>query len=428
MKATQGYPRIIDEVDSMASVDAGGRVEVRLRRLPFPYRSMLAICSDLDETPDRRVYSEIMRFLNTTENTSMGPGVGLEVGNTIYFDMPPDQFAYWNTDDAGRAMVRDLIRSGHIDCFHSYGDLATTREHARRALDELSRHDCPLEVWVDHSAAPSNFGADIMRGMGDVAGSHAYHADLACAFGVKYVWRGRVTSVIGQDVPRRLGGIWNWADPLASAKTVLKEHLKGLLAGLGSEKYAMNAANQVLRPATLRSGQAVWEFLRCNPHWGGVSRGETADGLSQVLRTDMLDRFAQREGFMVLYTHLGKVGRREEPFTAPTREALGRLARYERDGLILVTTTRRLLGYCRALRSLAWSASVREGTVIIDVQSAASAADLAGLTVYVPDSATTRLRLNGREVGALLRNGPDHTGLPSISLERKRLEFPRLAG
>ena len=56
-----------------------------------------------------------------------GPGVGLEVGNSIYFDMPPGQFAYWNTDDAGRAMVRALIRSGHIDCLHSFGDLATTR-------------------------------------------------------------------------------------------------------------------------------------------------------------------------------------------------------------------------------------------------------------------------------------------------------------
>ena len=39
----------------------------------------------------------------------------------FYFDMPPDQFAYWNTDDAGREMVRALIRSGHIDCFHSFG-------------------------------------------------------------------------------------------------------------------------------------------------------------------------------------------------------------------------------------------------------------------------------------------------------------------
>ena len=68
--------------------------EVKLRSYPYPYRAMLAICSDLDETPDRHVYGDIMRFLNTMEDTAMGPGVGLEVGNSIYFDMPPDQFAY----------------------------------------------------------------------------------------------------------------------------------------------------------------------------------------------------------------------------------------------------------------------------------------------------------------------------------------------
>ena len=67
--------------------------EVRLRDLPYPYRSMLAICSDLDETPNRQVYWQIMRFLNTTETTSMGPGAGLNIGNSIYFDMPQDQFA-----------------------------------------------------------------------------------------------------------------------------------------------------------------------------------------------------------------------------------------------------------------------------------------------------------------------------------------------
>ena len=118
---------------------------VAVRRIPYPYRAMLAICSDLDETPDRHVYEDTARYLNTHRMTSMGPGVGLEVGNTIYFDMPPDQFAYWNTDDAGRAMIQALIRSGHIDCFHSFGDLARTRGHAGRALDELARHDCRLE-------------------------------------------------------------------------------------------------------------------------------------------------------------------------------------------------------------------------------------------------------------------------------------------
>jgi hypothetical protein len=110
---------------------------------------MLAICSDLDETPDRHVFWEIARYLNSSDATPMGPGVGLEVGNSIYFDMAPDQFAYWNTDDRGRAMVQELVRSGHIDCIHSFGDLATTRAHAARALEELQRHGCRLEVWVD---------------------------------------------------------------------------------------------------------------------------------------------------------------------------------------------------------------------------------------------------------------------------------------
>ncbi|MDH3514699.1 MAG: hypothetical protein OEM83_07520, partial [Gammaproteobacteria bacterium] len=185
-----------------------------VRAFPYPYRAMLAICSDLDETPDRHVYREIMRYLNTTETTMMGEGVGLEVGNSIYFDMPPDQFAYWNTDDAGREMVRQLIKSGHIDCFHSYGDMAVTRRHAGIALEELARHDCRMQVWIDHGTAPTNFGSDIMQGHGDEPGSPVFHADLTCQHGVEYVWRGRVTSVIGQDARRRLGGLWNRRHPL----------------------------------------------------------------------------------------------------------------------------------------------------------------------------------------------------------------------
>jgi hypothetical protein len=163
-------------IDTRCEKERSANVQVQLRAVPYPYRAILAICSDLDETPDRHVYWEIMRFLNTTDQTAMGPGVGLEVGNTIYFDMPPDQFAYWNTDDAGRQMVRTLIKSGHIDCLHSYGDLATTREHAGKALDELTRHDCKLQVWIDHGRAATNLDPDIMHGHGDEVGHPAYHA------------------------------------------------------------------------------------------------------------------------------------------------------------------------------------------------------------------------------------------------------------
>ncbi|MBZ5567600.1 MAG: hypothetical protein LAN64_07080 [Acidobacteriia bacterium] len=409
-----------------------GRVHgVPLRRFPYPYRALLAICSDLDETPDRQVYFETSRFLNTTENTSMGPGVGLEVGNTIYFDMPADQFSYWNTDDSGRAMVRALIQSGHIDCLHSYGDFAHSRSHAARARDELGRNHCRLEVWIDHAIAPTNFGGDIMQGSGDVPGAAAYHADLSCDSGIQYVWRGRVTSVIGQDAPRSLSGIFHVRHPFASVKTAAKEWVKGVVAERDT-KYAMHGRNHLLREIELRSGHNVHEFMRCNPHWGGVSRGETGAGLPEVLTHRMLRTLLERQGVCVLYTHLGKITNRQQPLGPQSQSALRLLAEYANQGDVLVTTTRRLLGYCRAMRSIAVTGIMRDGVLSVDLAAASLGSepgvrrsDLDGLTVYVPAGVRTRLTVNGGEVDHI-HNDVDDTGRPSISLPWKKLAFPSL--
>lgn len=399
-----------------------------LRRIPYPYRAMLAVCSDLDETPDRGVYWETTRYLNTTETTPMGPGVGLEVGNTLYFDMAPDQFAYWTTDEAGRAMARALIRSGHIDCFHSYGDLATTRAHAGRALDELSRAGLTLSTWIDHAVAPTNFGADIMRGTGDLPGAPAYHADLTCGFGVQYVWRGRVTSVASQGVPRRLRGIFRPSHPWRSGLTLAREWAKGLLARTGNAKYAVHGPNEVLRKARLRDGREVFEFLRCNPYWGAVDQSETADGFADVLDERLLELLVARAGFSVLYTHLGKVTSREQPLGPRTRAAFARLAEREREGQILVTTTSRLLAYCRALRELTFAVRAVDGGLSIDVQAPwldAKVPDgLGGLTFDVPDASRTRLTVNGRDVVDLVRREPERGGRSAVSLPWRRLEFP----
>lgn len=403
-----------------------------LRRIPYPYRAMLAICSDLDETPDRHVYAGIMRYLNTTAATPMGPGVGLEVGNTIYFDMPPEQFAYWNTDDAGREMLRDLIRSGHVDCLHSFGDLATTRAHAGRALDELANSGCALKVWVDHATAITNFGADIMRGQGDVPGAAAYHADLTLASGVRYVWRGRVTSVIGQGVRRSLARTCRVDHPVGSLTTLTKEAAKGALGRFGSRKYRMHAANQVLQPVRLRDGRRASEFLRANPHWGGVNVGETGAGLSEVLTEGFLRNLCDSGGFCVLYTHLGKVTDRSEPIPEASRKALRALARASADGRILVTTTRRLLDYCDTARTV--SVSRRAGVEADDIDISTGPAEgaagpsaepaLPGLTVYVANGRNSRLFVDGVERPDIVRNAADHTGRASVTIPWTRLTFP----
>jgi len=408
--------------------------DVQLRQLPYPYRAMLAICSDLDETPGRSVYWEIMRFLNTTEETAMGSGVGLEVGNSIYFDMPPGQFAYWNTDEAGREMVRTLIHSGHIDCLHSYGDLATTRNHAERALEELISHDCKLEVWIDHGTAATNFDPDIMQGHGDELDNKAYHADLTIDYGIKYVWRGRVTSITGQDVPARSTGIYKWSHPIASGRTLLKEAAKRRLARTGNMKYAMHGLNKTLHPIVLRDEKPVYEFMRCNPHWGGVSSCDQGRHIGKVLTDEMLDRLCKRGGTCILYTHLGKINDPSVPFDAEVTEAFRWLAEAFRSGSILITTTRRLLGYCRAVREISFDSSWDSKGLHIKLRTKSSESitgelssmDLCGLTFYVSTPEKTRMTVDGCEIANLIHNKPDHTGQPSVSLAWPMLEFPEI--
>lgn len=396
---------------------------------------MLTICGDLDQTPDRHVYREIMGFLNTTETTSMGPGVGLEVGNTIYFDMPPDQFAYWNTDDAGREMVRALIRSGHIDCLHSYGDLAMRREHAGSALDELARHDCRVEIWVDHGTAPTNFDPGIGCGHGDEIGHEAYHADLTIGYGVRFVWRGRVTSVIGQDVPPSLGGLYTAAHPVDSARTLAKETAKNVLGRLGHAKYRMHAANHVFRRSRLRDESPVYEFLRSNPHWGGVSSHDTGREIGDVLTERILSRLIEREGVCVLYTHLGKVRDPRVPFEENAVAAFRRLAEAYHSGRIVVLTTRRALRYLTARDRISWTAHRENDLMSIDgrirepdgdIGMDVSRGDLGGLTFYVPDGLRYRVSLEDEIIEDVRVNPPDHTGRRSVSLPMSRLTFPEI--
>ena len=407
---------------------------VTLRHWPYPYRAMLAVCSDLDETPDRKAYWDTSEFLNTTRSTPMGQGLGLEIGNTIYFDMTADQFAYWNTDDAGRSMVQSLVRSGYIDCLHSFGDLATTREHAQRALDELEQSGCRLDVWIDHAQAVTNFDGGIMMGEGDVTSSPAYHADLTIRHGVHYVWRGRVSSVLGQDVPPQLGGILSPAHPIASGKTLAKELTKQVLSRMGNEKYAMHAPNRILTRSQLRDGQPVYEFLRCNPHWGGVSSHETAWGIGDVLTDRMLKQLVDRQGACILYTHLGKSEPDATvPLGASAIEGFRQLAKSQANGEMLVTTTRRLLGYCRAKEEIGVTVTCDNDTIVIDVKTSAHCyatlppiidRDLEGLTFFTPDPDRTRINVDGEPVLTLTQNAADATGRTSVSIPWTRLEFP----
>jgi len=395
-------------------------VSVKLRKYPYPYRAMLAVCSDLDETPDRHVYWETMRFLNTIRATAMGGGVGLEVGNSIYFMMPTNQFSYFGTDEVGREMVQQLIHSGHIDCIHSYGDGAHTRRDAEQVLAELARHRCRMTVWVDHSKAPTNFGPDIMQGHGDELDAPAYHADLTTDHGICYVWRGRTTSLTGQDAPfalRSLAQIIDAAHPGSSLRTAVKQAVKIWLGRRGHPCWQMHAANVVCRPSRLRDGRLIWEFLRSNPHSAGPGIGATAHGIGAVLTQRFLDRLVQRESVCVLYTHLGKITDPNCPLGPRSQAAFRRLAAMRERQAIHVTTTHRVLRYLTIRDSVRFLASRADEYTEIVIESIEdpvigsydpSPDDVIGLT-FVMDrcrSVTVALR-DGRQLDCdIVHDGP----------------------
>jgi hypothetical protein len=309
-----------------------------------------------------------------------------------------------------------------------------TRRHAERALEELNNHNCKLQVWIDHGTAVTNFGPDIMEGHGDEPGHEAYHADLTIDYGIKYVWRGRITSITGQDVSANLGGMFRWDHSVTSGRTLFKEVAKRGLARCGNQKYAMHGPNMTLRRSILRDHRPIYEFMRCNPYWGGLTSCEEGRYIGQVLTNDMLNRLIERGGTCILYTHLGKIDDPNIPFDKSGVDAFRRLSEMSQCGDILVTTTRRLLGYRHAVSEIDFNCSWDNGTLQINLNTPTIenstdklyTSDLSGLTFYVNDPEKTNMTIDGREIINIRRNPRDHTGQSSISIDWPVLEFPTI--
>ena len=391
-------------------------MQPELRKFPYPYRAMLAICSDLDETPDLETYLTLSRYLNTRDDTAIGRGLGLEVGNTLYFDMAPGAFSYWNTTEGGRDSLNALMLTGHIDCFHSFGDCTTTREQVERTYEALARVGCALSVWVDHAVATTNFGPDIMQGSGDVPGSDAYHSDLTIAQGVRYVWLGRVSSCIGQDVPYSVSTGLSQSVDFRAIGNALRDGAKYCLGSAGVTKYALHDGNRLTRKYQLRDGQWVTEFMRCNPHPHGVSVGDDAQGFGYALSKRIIQRLVDREGWCILYTHIGKRVGNPELLPRQTRDSLEFLAERYQQGDILVTSTKRLLDYHQMRQQL--TVRCARDAVTIDT----GGIDPSGLTLYdLPPGIP--VFFEGRHL-QMIENPADHSGRPSCSVPFSRLTYP----
>ena len=406
--------------------------KVALRKFPYPYKAAMTICSDIDGTTTKEEFLEIQKFLNTKEETSMGEGVGLEIGNSFVMYAPPTcAFSYFSGNPGNAQIIGKFIKAGYIDFMHSYGEKADfTRKDAIKALKELNNNQCKVDVWVDHAKTPDNLGDDTTSGLGDHPHSIAYHSDLTVAYGIKFVWLGRVTPVIGQSAPITLKTFYSIYDSHHRVQSLInigKEFAKNVLAVFGNKKYAMHQSYDLVRIAKLDDGKKVYEFLRFDNYWEGVAMGATSKRLSYVISRRTLERLKEVGGYMIVYTHLGKNSDCPQVIAKETQITLRDLASEHEKGNIYVTTTSKLLNYYINHKYLNWSYETKGDEIVITISGVEdpvfgsfvpTTEDLQGITFYVPDKGKTRIYINDKEITNFQRNPPDHRARESITIKK----------
>lgn len=430
---------VLEKVGRQPNASPDQSSQVGLRKFPFPFKAALTICSDIDETRTTDEFLEIQRFLNTREQTGLGRGLGLEIGNSFYFYNRNREFSFFDHDERAQRVIIAMIQSGYIDCLHSYGD-TNSRDDIGRALDCLHQSDCRLEVWVNHFGASSDickkFEYMFQRCEGDDPAAVVYHTDLTLAHGIRFAWVGATTRIVGQSSAKSTGSLATVFDgrrSWTSAIDMLKELRKQRLGSLHDERFVIHRQNELVRPLELADGRRVYEFMRFCNHPEGIPIGATSRGLAYVVSARILNQLIARNGYMIVYAHLGKNSDCPQVVAPASQLALRHLADLVQEGEIYVSTTAKLLRYHFAHQCLRWTHQQVAGRTQIQIdgfddavegQRMPTANELQGITFHVPDRELTDVFLGQQKLERLQRNIADESGVQSVTIPFTSLSFP----
>jgi len=427
-----------------------GANSVSLRKFPYPYEAGLAICSDIDGTSYDNFIS-IHRFLNTSQQTEMGTGLSLPIGDSFWmYDKPQianSAFSYFKdlqgTLSEHASVMRDFIRAGILDVMHSYGNFAAVHEFTRplalQALEELDKHDLKVAVWTNHGGIESvhNIGANSF-GLGDLPDSHFYHTDLLLRYGIRFYWDSEYSLMtnIGQDCATDFSDAY-WNSPFYQTwKSRTRSLLKGVLDQADHLTYPTLKRhiihwegfdvrqNHLLMPEKLRDGNDIHKFKRV-----GLGRFDWSDDLPRLLNKNVVARLLQRNGYMILYVHLGdrRIKDGNLPLSDATISAFKNLARWYHDGKIWIATTAQLLKYNLFMKEITWNVEETADVVSINLQKIAgrdyTVEDFDGLTFYIPEGKRIELIYQQQPVKFSL-NPADATAQKSITIPIRNIEWP----
>ncbi len=429
-------------------------MNVKLRKLPYPFKAALTICSDVDGTSFSN-FIQIHKFLNTKQNTSIGTGLDLPIGDSFWMYDRPDiadhAFSYFDDLDGNPSeeapLIRDFIRAGIIDVLHGYGNFAKitdfSRQLAEHTFEELDRHGLKLSVWTNHGGIESaqNIGEKSV-GQGDIPDSDFYHSDLLIDNGIKFFWDSEISLMtnVGQDCEASFGDAY-WRTPIyENRKLRAKSKLKGYIT-LSDKLFhkftnkhfihweAFNSKeNDLISLDKLRDGNEMYRFKRL-----GLGRYDWSDDLSMLLNDNVVETLICKKGYLILYIHLGDRKNKHDssPLSEQSIQTLRNLSELYHDGILWLTTTSRLLNYNLLTKSILWTIQESDESVKIYLKGDPSnlknhhfnSQNLGGLTFYVPEKKNIEIFAQGKPL-VFKKNQKDSTGQESISIPIPSLEWP----
>lgn len=398
--------------------------QVSIRPFPFPYKAGLALCSDIDGC-DKKTFIQAHQTLNSDKT-----GLGLPVADSFFgTGQNPEQLAYFCPDGATRSKDADFIKQailhGLVDSLHSWGDFNNhppepgfIRPMAKKLCNDLNKHKIKIPVWINHGTPDNhqNFMARLQPGyQGDNPSSSCYTADIANQLGVKFFWWSELVAwPLSANKNQKAGHLFRLSVNAAKnlAKTAfLKKNFK---------RSAIQLTELAL-PVTLRDGQKVFGFTRFSQHRDGIWTLPTRHTLRHSLCSQVLDNLIKREGYLIIYSHLGLPKPGPEPlFPIKDYMALLDLANRFDKGDIWVAPTSHLLFHWLLVRYLEWDIFEQGENLVIHIQSindpvsgprTPKPVDLAGLSFYTPRPEHTIFRIGGKDIRPQAY-GSDHTKKP----------------
>ncbi len=338
-----------------------GPPSIDLIKDPYPYKCAFTICNDCDYIT-REAFEVIHQFINTTDDTRLGKGLGLPIADTMFmYSERPEGLSYFKGTSGipGKhsGFLREAVKRGWIDSLHGYGDFvkpnAFSRKMAERALNELDKKDIKLKTWIDHGSGDNsqNFSIPNLFSKGDNPKHSAYHTDLLKEYGVIFV-AGYNTDLIGQNGKRKY-----LSKPLKQSEVPYKlsKRMQGRLWG-----------RRLLRTKRGNDHNMFHYFSRAR---NGVLRPD-ASTLSHQLSDENIAKLIDSEGTMILYQHLGAIKRNPNPYPyldPQAIRALSNIAKKHHDKTIWVAPTSELLAYTYLLENIELEVIHSEDSLTIEI-------------------------------------------------------------